>query len=110
MEHAHRRKTKTRKPTRPAPQLNVILLADPSNSAIAVGLRLTCTLALPPLPFDGEFDEPGRTPEDTGRGTSGGAAMSTCLPDAAAAAAGPLMAYLLLGEGVPLGRVVAVAC
>lgn len=65
------------KPTKPAPQLKVILLADPSNSAIGLGLRLTCTLALPPLPFDVKFDDPSRTFEATGRGLRGEAAMPT---------------------------------
>ena len=62
------------KPSNPAPQLKVILLADPSNSAIGLGLKLTCTLALPPLPLDVEFGEPRRTLEATGRGLSDGPA------------------------------------
>ena len=96
------------RPTIPAPQLRVNLLADPSNSAIGVGLRLKCTLELPPLPFDVKFDAPSRRPEATGRGLSGEAATTTRLPDAAAA--GPTRAYSLLGEGTPLGRVAVAAC
>ena len=65
------------KPTKPAPQLKVIFLAAPSNSAIAVGRRLTCTLALLPLPLEGKFDEPGRMLGATSRGLNGEAAMPT---------------------------------
>ena len=65
------------KPTKLAPQLKVILLADPSNSATGLGLRLICTLALPPLPFDVKFDEPSKTLGATGEGLSGEAAMPT---------------------------------
>ena len=85
------------KPTKPAAQLKVIFSAAPSNSAIAVGWRLTCTLALP-LPLEGKIDEPGSTLGAAKRELRGEAAMS------------PMRAYSLFGDDVPFGRLVAIAC